>query len=314
MVALVGSVGLRDNGTLKIVPAVLLPEINVTATDATATEAGTTTGQFTITSSAAAGASGIAISFSLSGTATITTDYTIDTSPATITQGNTSTIVTVTPVDDATVEVDETVILTLGASVDYLIGANVSDTVTIVSDDAPTTSTFDPAHGGLPLSNNDLTAGPTGNSNLNAISTIGHTTGKRQFTLTQIGLANTGSTYFGIAPDTISSSVALGTTLTSYAYRSGASDSDFRTNGTVQSYGTQINTNDIVDIFVDFDANTIEFELNGVSQGVAPTTLVAATEYFSAASAITGANAVTIDLSSATAVNGLRAGYLAWDT
>jgi hypothetical protein len=135
MVALIGSIGLRDDGTLKIVPVQALPEINMTATDATATEAGTTTGQFTITSDVAAGASGISVAFIVSGTAALTSDYTINASPAIITQGNTSVVVTVTPVDDSDIEGAETVILTLANGIEYNLGSNVVDTVTITDDD-----------------------------------------------------------------------------------------------------------------------------------------------------------------------------------
>jgi hypothetical protein len=135
MVALVGSIGLQDNGTLKIIPATALPVISVTATDSSATELGTTTGQFTITSDVAAGASGISVAFIVSGTAALTSDYTINASPAIITQGNTSVVVTVTPVDDSDIEGAETVILTLANGIEYNLGSNVVDTVTITDDD-----------------------------------------------------------------------------------------------------------------------------------------------------------------------------------
>ena len=130
-------ISLTANGTRKIVEVndTQLSTINVTATDATATESGVTTGTFTITSTSAAPVGGLSIHYTLSGTATDGIDYTIDASPAVITTGNTSVDITVTPIDDADIEPNETVILTLSASPNYTIGLNSQATVTIISDD-----------------------------------------------------------------------------------------------------------------------------------------------------------------------------------
>jgi len=112
--------------------------VSVVATDPTATEAGTTTGTFTIDcdETSAGNCDGLSVAFTLGGTATVTDDYTATVSPVTITDASTPATVTITPVDDEANDDWETVVLTITASENYSIGI-ASDTVTIEDNDDP---------------------------------------------------------------------------------------------------------------------------------------------------------------------------------
>ncbi|MBD2211246.1 VCBS repeat-containing protein [Nostoc linckia FACHB-104] len=122
------------------------PVTTITATGSPA-EAGQVTGSFTISrNNATRGA--VAVSFSVGGTATLTTDYTLsvngnpitisnNTGSVTIPDGQTSVTITLTPVDDTVVVDDnETVILTLVEGRGYsVLNTNTSATLTILDDD-----------------------------------------------------------------------------------------------------------------------------------------------------------------------------------
>src|SRR5262245_53814953 len=102
------------------------------AATAQVAENGNTT--LTVSLSAAASAA-VSIPFTLSGTATSGTDYTATASPLTIAVGSTSATITITSVDDATDEPDETVIVTLGSLTNATPGATSVSTVTIADND-----------------------------------------------------------------------------------------------------------------------------------------------------------------------------------
>jgi subtilase family serine protease len=110
------------------------PTVTMTVTDATATEAGPTGGTFTISRGVAPPAS-LTVTYTLTGTATNGTDYLSIATTAVIPAGASSVDVAVTPIDDSSVESNETVVLTLKASPAYVVGTPASGTITIVSDD-----------------------------------------------------------------------------------------------------------------------------------------------------------------------------------
>lgn len=112
-----------------------IPTATIAATDATATEASTTTGTWTVTLSAASVGT-TTISYGVSGTATSVDDYAALSGTVDITNGNTTATITLTPVDDTDVESDETAILTLNSGEGYLVGSPNSATITITSDDS----------------------------------------------------------------------------------------------------------------------------------------------------------------------------------
>ena len=87
--------------------------------------------------------SATAIGFGVSGTATAESDYAAVTSPVTIAAGASTATVTVNPTADATIEPDETVILTLASGAGYSVGAPSAATGTLANDDLPTLSIND---------------------------------------------------------------------------------------------------------------------------------------------------------------------------
>jgi hypothetical protein len=311
MVALVGSIGLRDDGTLKIVPAVLLPQINVTATDATATEAGTTTGQFTITSDQAAGAGGLAIAFSLSGTATITTDYTIDASPAIITPGNTSVLVTVTPVDDLDIEIDETVIVTIQPDADYTVGGSNAATVTIESEDPP--HEYDPVNlsTSVLLSNTNLTTTGIGSSWGIAKSLFGRILGK-WYAEVRIDAVVANDSIIGIVQASTPLEQYLGQSATAYGYYGSNGLGTHAGNLSLPYAAPAYGIGDIVGVHFDGDSNTLAYSVNGVYYGILHSSLPAV-EFFLGISH-KGANSATTNFGVSDFVYPLPTGYLAWDS
>ncbi|SDQ27203.1 Calx-beta domain-containing protein [Flagellimonas zhangzhouensis] len=115
------------------------PTATLTATDDTATETGTTTGEFTVNLDATnISGSPLTINYSVSGTATSGDDFIALTGSVQIANNSSSATILLTPIDDTEVEVDETVILNLEAGTGYSVGNPDEATVTIVSEDIPT--------------------------------------------------------------------------------------------------------------------------------------------------------------------------------
>ncbi|PIF00824.1 MAG: hypothetical protein CR994_04015 [Maribacter sp.] len=119
----------------------------ITATDDTATEAGTTdNGTFTVDLGFVNDTgSDITVNFDRSGSATHITDYADIGASVPIASGQRTGTVTINPVDDALIEDPETVTLTLDTGTGYVVGTPSSATVTITSDDTSTISINDPA-------------------------------------------------------------------------------------------------------------------------------------------------------------------------
>lgn len=107
---------------------------SIAATDATATEASTTTGTFTVTLATASSGT-TTVNYTVGGTATSGSDYTALSGSVAITDGQTTGTITVTPIDDSEIESDETVVVTLGTGTGYTVGSPANATVTITSDD-----------------------------------------------------------------------------------------------------------------------------------------------------------------------------------
>lgn len=110
-----------------------LPSVSIAADGATISESGETSETFTLTC-VGDDCDALEVAYTMSGTATITDDYTITASPATI--SGTTAEITVTAVDDETDDDNETVTVIITPSANYSIGVG-SDTVTIIDDDTP---------------------------------------------------------------------------------------------------------------------------------------------------------------------------------
>ncbi len=130
------------------------PTVTLAVTAATATEAGQTNGAFTI-SRDGIGETAIVVNFTFAGTAARGTDYLTPPATATIPAGALSVDVPIVPIDDSSLEGNETVVITLRSGPGYVIAGPTAGTVTIVSDDvAPdftVTALTGPAMGGAGL-------------------------------------------------------------------------------------------------------------------------------------------------------------------
>ena len=127
----------------------VLPTVSITASDATATEAGPTNGAFTVNRVGDTSAA-LTVNYTVNGTATSGADYIALGGSVTIAAGQTSASISIVPVDDAEVEVDESVIVTLSADAAYTVGAANSDTVTLISDDTAVFADGEPGRPAMP--------------------------------------------------------------------------------------------------------------------------------------------------------------------
>jgi hypothetical protein len=115
--------------------------VTIVATDNSATESPNTTGLFTVTRTGSTGAA-LTVNYTVGGTATSGADFTALPGSVTIAIGQASATITLTAVDDALVEVEETVIVTLAAGTGYTAGVPATGTVTITSEDLPAPANF----------------------------------------------------------------------------------------------------------------------------------------------------------------------------
>lgn len=127
--------GTQTIGLLEITVLVPNGQVSASASDPSATEEGTNTGSWTI-SRLGETTDAIDVFFMLTGTADLGSDYTVShTSPVTILAGQSSAVITLTPIDDAVFsELNESAILTIVADPAYPVGT-ASATITIVDND-----------------------------------------------------------------------------------------------------------------------------------------------------------------------------------
>ena len=124
----------RATSAVVTLTVIVPPTVTVAAPDATAAEPGADTGTITFTRGGST-LFPLTLTYSVSGSATPGSDYASLSEAVTIPPGASSTNVLVTPMDDAVLEGDETVLLTLLASTNYLIAPPGSATVVIHDDD-----------------------------------------------------------------------------------------------------------------------------------------------------------------------------------
>ena len=130
-------VGAASSATVTIADGV--PNtVSIAATTPNASETGPVSGAFTFTRTGPT-TFDVTVSYAIGGTAQNFFDYQSISGSVTIPAGQTSATVTITPVADASIEGNETVILTINPSpTTYLVGASSSATVTI-ADGVPNT-------------------------------------------------------------------------------------------------------------------------------------------------------------------------------
>jgi hypothetical protein len=160
--------------------------INVTASDAAGAEQGLDPVVFQVSRIGQLDI-GVAISISWSGTATRNTDYTVTAIGGTLAAngltltlpvGSTGATVTITPINDATAESGETVILTLNANAAYRLGPSPSATGTILDNDGtPSVSIAGTDASAAEEGSDPITFTITRNGNPNASITVNLTWG-----------------------------------------------------------------------------------------------------------------------------------------
>lgn len=116
------------------------PTVSVNASQ-NAQEQNAGLGMFTITRTGTNG--NLVVNYTISGTASNGADYATLTGSVSILNGASSAIVNIVSIDDALVEGDETVILTLSSATPYFVGGPNSATLTIVDNDSTLPGDFD---------------------------------------------------------------------------------------------------------------------------------------------------------------------------
>ncbi|WP_414579155.1 phytase [Anabaena sp. CCY 9402-a] len=177
------------------------PVVSIAANTENATEAETTAGTFRV-SRVGNTSKSLTINYTVEGTATNGSDYDNLTGTANIAAGQTYVDIVVTPVDDALVEGNETVVLNIIDNSNYDLGTNASAIVTIIDNDFNNfngTASRDPIIG---TAANDRIVGGTGGKNITSgagndefiytsIREVGHTitdfeVGSDKIVLTQL--------------------------------------------------------------------------------------------------------------------------------
>lgn len=187
--------GSSTTGTVTIADNDQLPTVSIALIDNSAAEttSGQTpnAGQFTLTRTGST-STALTINYTLSGTATNGVDYTQTGNSLVIPVGQTSVTLPITVIDDAAIEGNETVVLTLNSSNNYILGSGTTGTVTIVDNDValPTVT--------LTASDSqaaETRTGETFNPGQFTLSRTGSTTTALTVNYTIAGTATNGSDY-----------------------------------------------------------------------------------------------------------------------
>ena len=192
-----------------------LPTVSIAAQDANAAESAQDPGTFRITRTGDT-TNSLSVNYTVGGTSTNGTDYTPTlTGTATIAAGQSFVDITITPVDDALIEGNETVTLTLNTSANYTLGT-ASDTVTIADNDVPVNPTVNlsvSANAGTEAGTTVITVTATASSAVSGDQTVslavtgtGITTGDYNLTNSTITILNgqtTGTVTFTVVDDAL---------------------------------------------------------------------------------------------------------------
>ncbi|MGH9241241.1 MAG: Calx-beta domain-containing protein, partial [Vicinamibacterales bacterium] len=126
--------GAQTSAAVTIASEDVKPVVTITATDPDAAESPLDAGTFVITRTANLGLA-FTVSLTRGGTALSSIDYVSIPATVNFAAGQTTVTLTVTPINDATVENAEIVVLTINASTAYDIGAQSSASVVIASEE-----------------------------------------------------------------------------------------------------------------------------------------------------------------------------------
>jgi hypothetical protein len=173
--------------------------------------------------------------------------------------------------------------LTAGSTYDSL-----TDVPTLTSTTVANYAVLNPLDSGMVLSSANLTTTTGSSANTIVRATIGVTSGKWYWEVTQ-GTAN--EVLIGVANSSASLAQYLGQNVNGWAYDSG--NGSKYNNGVGSAYGATWTTNDVIGIALDITAGTIVFYKNNTSQGTAFTGLTGT--LFPAVSAGVASTAMTIN-------------------
>ncbi len=169
-----------------------LPTVTITAVDGAASEPGSDTASFRV-SRAGATSAPLTVDLAIAGTATNGSDYNSLGTSVTISRGQGSVTVTVTPRDDTSYEGSETVTLTIAGHPSYVIGASSGATLTIADNESPAAGPT------VTVSATDAGASEPGtNRGTFTVSRTGSTSASLAVTFTVGGTATPGSDYASI--------------------------------------------------------------------------------------------------------------------
>jgi glucose/arabinose dehydrogenase len=135
------SVGPSSTATVTMVSNDV-PTLTIVATDATATEAGRTAATFTVRRTGTTTAA-LPVFYVVRGTANAGADYMALPGSLTIPAGARTATIAIKPINDALMERNETVQVTLAANTSYTVGAPSTATITIISDEVVTVAATD---------------------------------------------------------------------------------------------------------------------------------------------------------------------------
>jgi hypothetical protein len=164
------------------------PTVTATASDASAAEP-SNAGVFTISRTGST-ASALTVNYAVSGTAAGGSDYAALGTSVTIPAGSSSVTRTVTPIDDAAVESNETVVLTISANAAYTVGSPSSATVTIADND-----TAPPPLPTVTVAATDASAAEPSNTGVFTITRTGSTASSLTVHYAVSGTASSGGDY-----------------------------------------------------------------------------------------------------------------------
>lgn len=139
-----------ESGTQQVTASITDNDPTPTVFFTTASQSGTEGNTLTITAqlSAVSGQT-VTVPFTLTGTATNGSDYTITTSPITIPAGSTTGTITINTINDVSAEPAETIVASMGSPTNANASGTTVHTVTIAQNDFVVTNTNDSGEGSL---------------------------------------------------------------------------------------------------------------------------------------------------------------------
>jgi hypothetical protein len=193
-------VTLGSHATGRDFVATAMPVVSIVPIDPQANEGSAGTGQFLISRTGPTNVA-LVVKMNRSGTATTGTDYSLSPNPAgsplqhPIPVGAASVAITVTPVNDASSEGPEFVMLTLQQDTTYVLGSLAEAAVTILDDEAPTIPSVDVSASSPGLQSDNLATESGSDSGVFTFTRNGNVSGELAVSYSVTGTATAGVDY-----------------------------------------------------------------------------------------------------------------------